>query len=106
MGAVNWPSLKILRIDHAELKDNAKMRVLSGCPVLEFFELKGCSGLKHIKVKSRGLKELVIDSHGFQCGQGCFLEVSAPHLLKLRLLGNSYVGGEFKVDKASSLVEA
>ncbi|KAL3747846.1 hypothetical protein ACJRO7_016630 [Eucalyptus globulus] len=60
MGAVNWSSLKRLRIDDAKLEDNVIMRILKGCPVLEFLELKGCWGFEHIKIESRGLRELVI----------------------------------------------
>ncbi|KAF8012093.1 hypothetical protein BT93_I0272 [Corymbia citriodora subsp. variegata] len=105
MVAVKWTSLKRLHIDHAELKDDAMMRILSGCPVLEFFELKRCWGFKHVKIESRGLKELVIDSHRFRGAEILILKISAPHLLKFRLLGDSK-RGEFKVDKISSLVEA
>ncbi|KAF8036736.1 hypothetical protein BT93_C2449 [Corymbia citriodora subsp. variegata] len=101
VGAVNWTSLKRLRFDHAKLKDNAIMRILNGCPILEFVELKDCWGFKHIKIKSRGMREMVIHSHTFS---GEVLKISAPHLLKLRILGNSNPG-EFKVDKVSSLVE-
>ncbi|KAF8029671.1 hypothetical protein BT93_E2178 [Corymbia citriodora subsp. variegata] len=105
IGVVNWYSLKRLHIENAELEDDAMMRVLSGCPVLEFFELKGCWGLEHIKVESRALRELVIDSHNFRHGQHATLEMYTPHLLKLHLLGKS-IGGEFKLDEVSSLVEA
>ncbi|KAF8036731.1 hypothetical protein BT93_C2444 [Corymbia citriodora subsp. variegata] len=105
MGAVNWFSLKRLRIDDAKLEDNVIMRVLKGCPVLEFFELKGCWGFEHIKIESRGLRELVIDSPKFVHDQDSVLKISAPHLLKLRILGNS-VKGNFKVEKVSSLIEA
>ncbi|KAF8029794.1 hypothetical protein BT93_E2275 [Corymbia citriodora subsp. variegata] len=102
--AVNWCSLKTLRIEHAELNDDGMMRVLSGSPVLEFLELKGCVGVKHVMVESKSFRELVIDSHEFR-GQASMLRISAPHLLKLRLLGNSR-GGEFTLDEVSSLIEA
>ncbi|XP_010051679.2 F-box/LRR-repeat protein 25 [Eucalyptus grandis] len=104
MGAVNWSSLKRLRIDHAKLEDNAITRLLKGCPVLEFFELKGCWGYEHIKIESRGLRELVIDSHKYDFVHGQILKISAPHLLKLRILGDCE-RGEFKIDKVSSFVE-
>lgn len=120
MGAVNWSSLKRLRIDDAKLEDNVIMRILKGCPVLEFFELKGCWGFEHITIESRGLRELVIHFPKFVHHQDSILslprgnidtlpedsilKISAPHLLKLRILGNS-VKGKFKVDKLSSLIE-
>ncbi|XP_010057493.1 F-box/LRR-repeat protein At3g03360 isoform X1 [Eucalyptus grandis] len=103
-GTVNWCSLKILHIEHAKLNDDGLMRVLSGSPVLEFLELKSCVGIKHIMVESKIFRELVIDSHEFR-GQASMLKISAPHLLKLRLLGNSR-GGEFRLDEVSSLIEA
>ncbi|XP_048132437.1 F-box/LRR-repeat protein At5g02910-like [Rhodamnia argentea] len=101
-GAVNWSSLKILRIEFADIDDDAMMRLLSGSPVLESLELKFCQGFKHIRVESRALKELVIDSHGTR---SLILEIWAPYLLKLPLVGNS-VGAGFKVHEVSSLVEA
>ncbi|KAL3740250.1 hypothetical protein ACJRO7_021519 [Eucalyptus globulus] len=103
-GTVNWCSLKTLRIDYAKLNDDGMMRVLSGSPFLEFLELKSCEGVKHIMVESKSFRELAIDSHKF-CGQVSMLKISAPHLLKLRLLGNSR-GGEFRLDEVSSLIEA
>ncbi|XP_010057527.2 F-box/LRR-repeat protein At5g02910 isoform X2 [Eucalyptus grandis] len=104
-GTVNWCSLKTLRIEHAELNDDGMVRVLSGSPVLEFLELKSCLGVKHIVIESKSCKELVIDSHEFGDDEGLTLKISAPHLLKLRLLGNSQ-GGEFRLDDVSSLIEA
>ncbi|KAF8029796.1 hypothetical protein BT93_E2276 [Corymbia citriodora subsp. variegata] len=104
-GDVNWCSLKILRIEYAELNDEGMVSVLSGSPVLELLELKSCRGFKHIMVESKSLRELVIDSHEFRPGQGFVLKIWAPHLLKLRLLGNSQ-GGEFSLDEVSSLIEA
>ncbi|KAF7846717.1 hypothetical protein BT93_L3862 [Corymbia citriodora subsp. variegata] len=56
-------------------------------------------------VESKSCRELMIDSHEFCHGQGSMLKISAPHLLKLRLLGNSE-GGEFRLDEVSSLIEA
>ncbi|KAL3740256.1 hypothetical protein ACJRO7_021523 [Eucalyptus globulus] len=103
--AVNWCSLKILRIEYAELNDEGLVRVFSGSPVLEFLELKSCRGVKHIMVESKSFRELVIDSHEFRPDQGLMLKIWAPHLLKLRLLGNSQ-GGEFSLDEVSSLIEA
>ncbi|KAK3431622.1 hypothetical protein EUGRSUZ_E03429 [Eucalyptus grandis] len=103
-GTVNWCSLKILRIELAELNDDGMMRVLSGSPVLELLELKRCVGVKHIIVESKSFRELVIDSHEFY-GQASMLKISAPHLLKLCLLGKSR-GGEFRLDEVSSLIEA
>ncbi|KAK2631665.1 hypothetical protein EUGRSUZ_L02613 [Eucalyptus grandis] len=104
-GTVNWCSLKTLRIEHAELNDDGMVRVLSGSPVLEFLELKSCLGVKHIVIESKSCKELVIDSHEFGDDEGLTLKISAPHLLKLRLLGNSQ-GGEFRLDEVASLIEA
>ncbi|KAK3431625.1 hypothetical protein EUGRSUZ_E03431 [Eucalyptus grandis] len=103
--AVNWCSLKILRIEYAELNDEGMVRVFSGSPVLEFLELKSCQGVKHIMVESKSFRELVIDSHEFRPGQGLMLKIWAPRLLKLRLLGNSQ-GGDFSLDEVSSLIEA
>ncbi|XP_010057500.2 F-box/LRR-repeat protein 25 isoform X3 [Eucalyptus grandis] len=103
-GTVNWCSLKTLRIDYANLNNDGMMRVLGGSPVLEFLELKSCVGVKHIMVESKSFRELVIDSHVFR-GRASMLKISAPHLLRLRLLGNSR-GGEFRLDEVSSLIEA
>ncbi|KAF8029799.1 hypothetical protein BT93_E2277 [Corymbia citriodora subsp. variegata] len=105
IGTVNWCSLKILRIEYAELNDEGMVTVLSGSPVLEFLELKSCRGIEHIMVESKSLRELVIDSHEFRPVQGLMLKIWAPHLLKLRLLGNSQ-GGAFSLDEVSSLIEA
>ncbi|XP_039165919.1 putative F-box/LRR-repeat protein At3g18150 [Eucalyptus grandis] len=102
MVAVKWPSLKRLCISDTTLMDDDMMRVLNGCPVLEFFELKACWGFKHIKVESRFLRELVIDYREIRNDQASILKISVPHLLKLRLSGDSM----FKVDPISSLVEA
>ncbi|XP_056165210.1 putative F-box/LRR-repeat protein At5g02700 [Syzygium oleosum] len=105
IGAVNCSSLKRLHIEHAELREDVMMRVLSGSPVLEFLELKCCWGFMHIMIESRGLRELVIDSHEFRRVHNQILRISAPHLLKLHQLGDFW-GGEFELDGVSSLVEA
>lgn len=84
-GAVYWSSLKRLHIEHAELREDVMMRVMSGSPVLEFLQLKCCWGFMHIIVESSGLRELVIDSHEFRRVQDLILRISAPYLLKLRL---------------------
>ncbi|KAF8029669.1 hypothetical protein BT93_E2177 [Corymbia citriodora subsp. variegata] len=118
IGVVYWSSLKRLHIEDAELKDDTLMSILNGSPVLEFLELKHCLGFKHIE--SRALRELVINSHRFHHGQELvinshrfhhgqesILKISAPHLLKLHLLGLIQGrDGEFILDELPSLVEA
>ncbi|XP_048131472.1 F-box/LRR-repeat protein 25-like [Rhodamnia argentea] len=112
IATVNWSSLKRLHIEDAELEDDTMMQVLRGSPALEFLHLDYCVGFHRIIVESRCLRELVIDCHGFHHAQVPILKISAPHLLKLRLLGDycetDFEGelGEYKLDEASSLVEA
>ncbi|KAI6705029.1 hypothetical protein NL676_007991 [Syzygium grande] len=92
-------------IGYARLINPALKRLLRGYPVSEFLEPKGCKGSKLISVESRGLRELVIDSPTFRPWDGSILNIRAPHLLKLRLLGNN-TSIKFRLDRVTCLVEA
>ncbi|KAK3439577.1 hypothetical protein EUGRSUZ_C04095, partial [Eucalyptus grandis] len=83
MAAVNWSSLKRLRIDDAKLEDNVIMRILKGCPVLEELVIHFPKFVHH-RDSILSLPRGNIDTSP----EDSILKISAPHLLKLRILGS------------------
>ena len=59
---ISWPSLKTLSIeDHYESIDSVMESIVSGSPVLESLELRDCSGIIRLNIKSASLKKLAIN---------------------------------------------
>lgn len=104
-GAINWASLRVLSMAYLQLTDDEIRAVFAGSPVLESLELQCCGGAARIEVRSRRMRELVIDGWLYSSPEGSPLEVSAPHLQTLRLRGN-FPRMELRLAEASSVTEA
>ncbi|KAK7836432.1 hypothetical protein CFP56_022498 [Quercus suber] len=72
-GLVGWSSLKFLCIGYTALSEDVINEVLMGSPRLEFLKLK-----------------LVIDSCYSKCHEPIELEIVAPKIESLEILGNFY----------------
>ncbi|XP_048131430.1 putative F-box/LRR-repeat protein At5g54820 [Rhodamnia argentea] len=105
LNSVDLPSLERLSIQFGELKNDALASLPRGCPVLQFLELKSCRDFSSVVVLTRGFREILIDSHMFECDKPPIPSILAPHVLNLRLLGGSSTK-EFAVDELKSLVQA
>ncbi|CAL5344893.1 unnamed protein product [Camellia sinensis] len=86
-GDVNWRSLKSLSVEYVLLSDEIIVKILSGCPVLEFLKINSCSGTSRLDINSTSLKRLVI-VFVFRNSDESMLEISAPNLQSLKLLGH------------------
>ncbi|KAL7243865.1 hypothetical protein ACSBR1_016144 [Camellia fascicularis] len=86
-GDVNWRSLKSLSVEYVLLSDEMIVKILSGCPVLEFLKINSCSGTSRLDINSASLKRLVI-VFVFRNSDESMLEISAPNLQSLKLLGH------------------
>ncbi|KAL7213174.1 hypothetical protein ACSBR2_015813 [Camellia fascicularis] len=85
-GDVNWRSLKSLSVEYVLLSDEMIIKILSGCLVLEFLKINSCSGTSRLDINSASLKRLVI-VFVFRNSDESMLEISAPNLQSLKLLG-------------------
>lgn len=78
--SVNWSSLKVLRVEYVHFCNDVTSKVLKGSPLLESLELKGCHGMRHIRVHSKKMRELTIHSSDLE---NRLLKISAPNLSTL-----------------------
>ncbi|XP_010696639.1 probable F-box protein At1g60180 [Beta vulgaris subsp. vulgaris] len=106
---IHWKSLKSLSMTHiTDLDDDMLAKILVGCPILEFLELKSCRGIKKVDIVSKSLKELVIYDCVYSNNRnqrGKILRVSAPSLRVLVISGSNRFN-KCTFENLSSLVEA
>ncbi|KAI8525394.1 hypothetical protein RHMOL_Rhmol13G0226900 [Rhododendron molle] len=101
---ISWISLRSLTFDSIWLRDGAIAKILSGCPILEIFNMKSVTAFGPLDINSASLKKLVIE----QCvvGDGKdVLKMSAPNLQLLALSGN-FLHCRFQLVNVSSIVLA
>ncbi|CAH8379882.1 unnamed protein product [Eruca vesicaria subsp. sativa] len=80
---VSWTSLKSLSLSYCKLSDNALVKILSGCPVLESLELMFCDEFRCLDLSgSPRLMRLEMDRSDWFLGP---TEIVAPHVRCLRL---------------------
>lgn len=88
-GVVAWNSLTKLSISYVELSDAVIRKILAGSPVLEFLEIYCFYGFDCMRVSHSALKELILreiwDFESYRVGSE--LEISAPNLQSLQILG-------------------
>ncbi|KAI8525376.1 hypothetical protein RHMOL_Rhmol13G0225600 [Rhododendron molle] len=83
-GGISWRSLKSLTLEYAELGDGVLAKILLGCPVLEFLQIRMIFGARRMDINSASLNMLVV--HYCVIGDDEFaLEISAPNLQVLEL---------------------
>ncbi|KAL2480587.1 F-box/LRR-repeat protein [Abeliophyllum distichum] len=104
-GAVSWGSLKSLSITKVDLTEDTIKIILSGSPVLEFLKINACRGINYLDINSASVKTLVIQNFNAECRDGLLLEISAPYIQSLHILGTAY-GRFFRLINVSSLVTA
>ncbi|KAL2480586.1 F-box/LRR-repeat protein [Abeliophyllum distichum] len=104
-GAVAWRSLKSLSITQVDLTEDAFEVILSGSPVLEYLKINACRGMNHIDINSASVKTLVIQNCEAEWLDTLLLEISAPYIQSLHILGTTY-GRVFRLINVSSLVTA
>lgn len=87
--SVCWRSLKHLSLTSIELEADVLQKLLDGSPLLESLKLMDCTRFDHVDIHSGRLKKLVIKGYGV-CNQYLdhgWLEINAPYLLSLEILG-------------------
>ncbi|KAL3620486.1 hypothetical protein CASFOL_035398 [Castilleja foliolosa] len=105
-GTIEWPSLTELSIEKSSLQQHMMEKMLSGCPVLHFLDLKDCWGYNRLEVSSKSLYELwVSDSEEDEGAFEPFLQISAPYLHTLSVALYP-VGRKFCLENTTSLVRA
>lgn len=103
-GAVAWKSLKSLSISTVDLTEDAIEMILSGSPALEFLKINACRQMKNLNINFAGVKTLVIQNCNAEFSD-LLLEISAPYIQSLHILGTTY-GRGFQLINVSSLVTA
>ncbi|XP_059315793.1 F-box/LRR-repeat protein At3g03360-like [Lycium ferocissimum] len=86
LGSVHWSSLVSLSFGFNDLTEGVMEKVLSGCPNLGCLELNQVWGIQSLKISSVKLRELTIRDY-YDENHDIWLEISAPHIQKLELLG-------------------
>ncbi|KAG5516756.1 hypothetical protein RHGRI_037483 [Rhododendron griersonianum] len=104
-GQISLISLKSLTLDSVYLSDGAIEKILSGCPVLEIFNMKRVNAVSPLDINSASLKKLAIQQCLIGVGKYVVLEISAPNLQLLALVGN-FQRCRFRLVNISSLVKA
>ncbi|XP_028074333.1 putative F-box/LRR-repeat protein At5g02930 [Camellia sinensis] len=94
-----------LSLEYVKLCDELIAKVLSGCPVLEFLELNSFTGINHLNIDSVSVKKVVIQHSVVVRNDESVLEISAPNLQSLELLG-TFHRRKCRLVNVSSLVEA
>ncbi|KAL3620489.1 hypothetical protein CASFOL_035401 [Castilleja foliolosa] len=85
LGAIEWPSLTELSIEHSKLEQHVMDEMLSGCPVLRCLVLIYCWGFTRLEVSSKSLYELRVSDPEHNDGELLepILQISAPYLHNL-----------------------
>ena len=101
-GLVRWSSLKRLCLWNLVLHKDVLNKVLLGSPRLELLELRSCEKLNRLDIVSESLKKLVMDSN---YEDGLELEIVAPKIESLEIIGEFYGMKKCQIKNASALVE-
>ena len=105
-GLVRWSSLKRLCIGYAPLRKDVVNKVLLGSPRLEFLKLHNCYQFNRLDIVSKSLKKLVIDCYPTEPDLGDLeLEIVAPKIESLEIIGDFFSMAKFQIKNASALVE-
>ncbi|KAL4628827.1 hypothetical protein ACB092_05G266300 [Castanea dentata] len=102
-GLVRWSSLKRLCLWNLDLHQDVLNKVLLGSPRLEFLELRNCDKLNRLDIVSESLKKLVMDS--YDQDYPLELEIVAPKIESLEIIGDFYGMKKCQIKNASALVE-
>ncbi|KAG5589290.1 hypothetical protein H5410_039804 [Solanum commersonii] len=85
---VNWSNLVSLSVGYVKLTEGVMRKILSGCPNLECLLLDFIWGFDRLEISNVKLKKLTINSYETsECD--VWLEILAPHIQNLELLGYS-----------------
>ena len=89
-GLVGRSSLECLCIGCTALSEDVINKVLMGSPRLEFLKLQNFIDFNQFDISSESLRKLVIDSCYLKCHEPIELEIVAPKIESLEILGNFY----------------
>ena len=87
---MGWSSLYCLCIGYTALSEDVINEVLMGSPRLEFLKLQNFIDFNQFDISSESLRKLVIDSCYLKCHEPIELEIVAPKIESLEILGNFY----------------
>ncbi|GJR99481.1 F-box/LRR-repeat protein 25-like protein [Tanacetum coccineum] len=106
-GAICWTNLRTLLIRDGELDEGLIEKIMRGSPCLETFRLDGCYGFDRIDITCRNVKSFVFvgSSDRVTHDESRIIEINAPHILSLKIIGDLAMRKLLLVD-VSSLVEA
>lgn len=85
---LSWKYLKSIYFESVRLCDELIVNVLSGCPALETMELFCVDGISRVDIRSSKLKILKFNYYYCDDGSDHSLEIIAPHLQQLEILGD------------------
>ncbi|MCD9639351.1 hypothetical protein HAX54_023791 [Datura stramonium] len=107
-GSVNWNSLRSLSLGDLDLTEGIMEKVLAGCPNLECLELDKVSGIGRLEISSVKLRKLIITNYETDSADEDlrWLEIFAPHIPHLELLGFCSDEIRFQLRNVASLVTA
>ncbi|KAL3329964.1 hypothetical protein AABB24_034033 [Solanum stoloniferum] len=108
-GNVKWSNLVSLSIGDAGMTEGVMEKILSGCPNLECLELDKVVGIRFLEISSVKLRKLIVMIYDRESGvddQDYCLEIHAPHIRRLELLGLCYDQIHFQLRNVASLVTA
>lgn len=88
-GDVKWSNLASLSLKYLKLTDNSMKKILSGCPNLECLKLKDFYGITRLEINNVKLREVTVEEYK-GTKNAPWLEIFAPHIQKLQLLGYCY----------------
>ncbi|XP_071714767.1 F-box protein At5g03100-like [Rutidosis leptorrhynchoides] len=105
-GAISWNKLTRLSLSHTELDEDMIENILSGCPVLETFELGYCNGYTLLDITSKSVKNLVITGYGDPEADEYpdIVKINAPYISSLTI-GGSLLVWNILLLNVSSLIE-
>ncbi|MCD9642324.1 hypothetical protein HAX54_029035 [Datura stramonium] len=84
---MNWSGLVSLSLRYMHLMEGAMEKVLFGCPNLECLELGHFGGFHHLEISNVKQTKLIIDNLETD-ESDIWLEISAPYIQNLQLLGS------------------
>ena len=105
-GNVKWRNLVSLSIGDAVMTEGVMEKVLSGCPNLECLELDKVVGIRCLDITSAKLTKLIVTIYETDYDEDHCLEIHAPHIRHLELLGLCYDKIHFQLRNVVSLVTA
>ncbi|GMP74869.1 hypothetical protein CsSME_00032142 [Camellia sinensis var. sinensis] len=104
-GVISWKSLKSLSMEGVELGDGVISQILLGSPCLEFLKLDYFRFRSALDIASSSLKKLVFKTNMSSGEYETLLEISAPDLQSLEILGHFH-RIKFRLRNVSSLINA